>query len=140
MSGGNRDLYGISIYERRCHDEAEKREMHLHYWFHCPPDLLDVISQFVDRGSDRLFSKAHTGIFGYLTKCHRSMEPEFAISLKKRPNFKFYHRKKGDFIKGRRYHLSTPLARIVDLPYPPSIRVMPKRIAPRNNKEALEMA
>lgn len=132
-----RDLYGIGIYERRCHDEAEKREMHLHYWFHCPPDLLDVISQFVDRGSDRLFSKAHTGMFGYLTKCHRSMNPAYARRQREREYYRYFNRAKGDFIKGRRYHLSTPLARIVDLPYPPSIRVMPKRIAPRNNKEAL---
>ena len=130
-----RDLYGISIYERRRHDEIEDREMHLHLWFHCPTDLLDVISQFVDRGSDqrtsRLFSEAHDKTFGYLTKCHASMEPSMARRLRNRPAYKYYNRQYGDFIPGRRYHLSIPLARIVDLPYPPSIRVMPKKKVPK---------
>jgi hypothetical protein len=124
------DLYGISIYERRRFDEVEDREMHLHLWFHCPSDLLDVINIFVDGGSDqrtdRQFSKAHKGTFGYLTKCHASMEPSMARRLRNRPAYKYYNRQYGDFIKGRRFHLTTPLHRIVDLPYPPSIRVMPK--------------
>jgi hypothetical protein len=138
------DHYGISIYERRRHDEAEKRVMHLHHWFHCPPHLLNVISRFVDGGSDertdRQFSKAHKGTFGYLTKCHRSMEPSTEKRLRDRPSYGYYQRKAGDFIKGRRFHLTTPLFRIVDLPYPPSIRAMPKKIYTRNNKEALGSA
>jgi hypothetical protein len=139
-----RDLYGIGIYERRCHDEAEDREMHLHFWFHCPRDLTETIGAFVKAGStqktDRQFRTSHTGMFGYLTKCHRSMNPAYARRQREREYYRYFNRAKGDFIKGRRYHLSTPLARIVDLPYPPSIRVMPKRIAPRNNKEALGSA
>jgi hypothetical protein len=129
------DLYGISIYERRRFDEAEDREMHLHLWFHCPSDLLDVIRKFVDGGSDqrtdRQFSKAHKRTFGYLTKCHASMEQSTAKLLRSRPTYRYLNRKAGDFIPGRRYHLSTPLARIVDLPYPPSIRVMPKKKVPK---------
>lgn len=126
-----RDLYGISIYERRRHDEIEDRGLHLHLWFHCPTDLLDVISRFVDGGSDqrtdRQFSKAHDETFGYLTKCHASMEPSTAERLRGRSAYKYFHRQAGDFIKGRRFNLTTPLRRVVDLPYPPSIRVMPKK-------------
>ena len=135
------DHYGISIYERRRFDEVEDCQMHLHLWFHCPADLLDVIRLFVDGGSDqrtdRHFSKAHTGTFGYLTKCHASMEPSTAKRLRDRPYYRYYNRKAGDFIKGRRFHLTTPLLRIVDLPYPPSIRVMPERIYSRNIKNAV---
>lgn len=130
-----RDLYGISIYERRRFDEAEDRQMHLHLWFHCPSDLMDVISQFVDGGSDqrtdRHFSEAHDETFGYLTKCHASMEPSTAKRLRGRPTYRYFNRKAGDFIKGRRFNLTTPLHRIVDLPYPPSIRVMPKQMVPK---------
>jgi hypothetical protein len=93
--------------------------------------LLDVISRFVDRGSERQFTKVNDEIFGYLTKCHASMEPSTAKRLRNRSTYKHYNRKAGDFIPGRRYHLSTPLHRIVDLPYPPSIRVMPKQMGPK---------
>jgi hypothetical protein len=71
------DHYGISIYELRRYDEAENRQMHFHLRFRCPIDFMNVISRFVDGGSDertnRQFSKAHKGKFGYLTKCHASM-------------------------------------------------------------------
>ena len=129
------DHFGISIYERRRHDETENREMHLHHWFHCPKDLIGTIGTFVEKGStqkkDRHFGQAHGGTFGYLTKCHRAMNPAFAERQRERKQYRYFRRAKGDFITGRRYHLSTPLFRIVDLPYPPSIRVMPKQMVPK---------
>jgi len=90
---------------------------------------------FVEKGStqkkDRHFGQAHGGTFGYLTKCHRAMNPAFAERQRERKQYRYFRRAKGDFITGRRYHLSTPLFRIVDLPYPPSIRVMPKQMVPK---------
>ena len=95
--------YGISVYEKNPHDPDRKSELHLHHLFYCPKNYVAEVMNHFNKGTKLQTIRTHDGSFGYLTKQRQSLSPEIDARLINQRKYRFFHRRNGEFIAGKRW-------------------------------------
>lgn len=115
--------YGITVYEKNPYDPERKSELHAHHMFHCPKGYIQELKCHFNSDPNLRVTNTHSGSFGYLTKQRQSLPPQADTFLMQRKNYRFFQRRAGEFIKGKRWTVSSDLKKR----YPTKTRIPDRR-------------